>query len=53
MPSVEEKVEELYKRKLDELGIRYYGKAEPINDKIDLAMKSAKSKSGGGGAEPT
>lgn len=34
MASIEEKVEEHYKKILDELGIRHYGKTESINRTI-------------------
>lgn len=47
--SIEEKVEEQYKKHLDELGIRHYGKTEIINDTISNALKSGVSKSGGSG----
>lgn len=49
MASIEEKVEELYKRKLDIIGLRHFSKTEKINDSIDNALKEANSKSGGGG----
>lgn len=49
MASIEEKVEEHYKKKLDELGIRHYGKTESINRTITDALRSADSKSGGSG----
>lgn len=49
MASIEEKVEELYKRKLDNIGLRHFSKTEKINDSIDNALKEANSKSGGGG----
>ena len=49
MASVEEKVEEFYKSKLDELSIRHYAKTEKINDSIDDALKNADSKSGNKG----
>lgn len=47
--SIEEKVEEQYKKILDSLGIRHYGKTENINDAITKALKEAKSKSGNSG----
>lgn len=47
--SIEDKVEEQYKKYLDELGIRHYGKTEVINDTISNALKSSVSKSGGSG----
>lgn len=49
MASVEEKVEEYYKTKLNHLGIRHYGKAESVNRTIDDALKNADSKSGNSG----
>lgn len=49
MASVEEKVEELYKKICDDLNIRHYGKTEKINDAISNALKEAKSKSGNNG----
>lgn len=49
MASVEEKVEEQYKKELDKLGVRHYGKTETINDTITNALKTAVSKSGGSG----
>lgn len=49
MASVEEKVEEQYKKELDKLGVRHYGKTETINDTITNALKNAVSKSGGSG----
>lgn len=47
--SIEEKVEEYYKKQLDDLGIRHYGKTEEINKSITNALKAADSKSGGKG----
>lgn len=47
--SVEEKVEEYYKRSLDELGVRHFGKTENINSDISNALGEAQSKSGGKG----
>lgn len=49
MASVEEKVEELYKKICDDLKVRHYGKTEKINDAIANALKEAKSKSGNNG----
>ena len=49
MASIEEKVEEQYKRVLNELGVRHYGKTESINPNITKALKNADSKSGGSG----
>ena len=47
--SIEEKVEEYYKGKFDEYGIRHFGKTESINDDISNALSKAESKSGGRG----
>lgn len=49
MASIEEKVEEHYKKVLDDLCIRHYGKNEAINDSISKALKETDSKSGGAG----
>lgn len=49
MASIEEKVEEQYKRTLKDLKVRYYGKTEGINPNITNALKNADSKSGGSG----
>lgn len=49
MASIEEKVEEYYKSKMDTLGIRHYAKTETINKSIDDALKNANSKSGNKG----
>ena len=49
MASIEEKVEEYYKKKLDGLGVRHYGKTEKINHAIQDALEKATSKSGGTG----
>lgn len=49
MASIEEKVEEYYKRKLDDLGIKHFAKNEIINKSISDALAQAESKSGGNG----
>lgn len=49
MASIEEKVEEHYKKILDSSGIRHYGKTEKMNPVIAEALKNADSKSGGSG----
>lgn len=49
MASIEEKVEEHYKKILDSSGIRHYGKTEKMNPVIAEALKKADSKSGGSG----
>ena len=48
MASIEEKVEDFYKNKLDQLGIRRYNKTE-IFPGVTEALKNAESKSGGSG----
>ena len=48
--SVEEKVEEYYKKYLDQLGVEHYGKTEGINEEINSALKAAPSKTGGAGS---
>lgn len=49
MASVEEKVEDKFKKILDDLGVKRYGKTEEINSTITAALKEAESKSGGTG----
>lgn len=49
MASIEEKVEDFYKRDLESKGIRYYGKTEKINESIAVALKNATSKNGNNG----
>ena len=49
MPSIEEKVEDSFKKTLDNLGIKHYSKTEKINDAIANALNFAMSKSGGSG----
>ena len=49
MASIEEKVEEKYKKILSSLDVRHYGKTEEINPSITAALKQADSKSGGNG----
>ena len=49
MASVEEKVEERYKKILDDLDVRHYAKTEEINPSITAALRQADSKSGGSG----
>lgn len=50
MASIEEKVEEHYKKVLDNLQIRHFGKTEMINGSITKALREAESKSGGSGS---
>ena len=47
--SVEEKVEDYYKKMLDDLGVKRYSKTEAINPEIEFALKDADSKGGGSG----
>ena len=49
MPSIEEKVEERFKKILDDNHIRHYSKTEKMNHAIANALKTADSKSGGSG----
>lgn len=49
MASIEEKVEEAYKAKLDRLGVQRWGKNEAPNSEIRRALDDYESKSGGGG----
>lgn len=49
MRSIEEKVEEHFKKILDKFEIRHYGKTEEINPTITKALKESNSKSGGNG----
>ena len=49
MRSIEEKVEEHFKKILDNYAIRHYGKTEEINPTITKALKDSNSKSGGTG----
>ena len=45
--SIEEQVEDLAKKQLDDIG--YFTKTESINSEVDTALKSGPSKSGGSG----
>lgn len=47
--SIEEKVEEIFKRQLDIYKINHFTKTESINSSIDDALKNSVSKSGGKG----
>lgn len=47
--SIEEKVEEIYKKQLDSFGIKHFTKTETINASIDDALKNYVSKSGNNG----
>lgn len=47
--SIEEKIEDLAKRQLDKIGVKYFSKTDFINPEIEDAMKKAPSKNGGTG----
>lgn len=47
--SIEEKVEEIFKKQLDDYKIKHYTKTDSINPSIDDALKNSVSKSGGTG----
>lgn len=47
--SIEEKVEEIFKKQLDGYKVKHYTKTESINPSIDNALKNSVSKSGGSG----
>lgn len=47
--SIEEKIEDIAKKQLDNFGVRYHIKTDNINSEIDHALQSAKSKSGNDG----
>lgn len=47
LASIEEKVEDLFKAKLDNLKIKRYSKVESINPLIKEALRKAESKTGG------
>ncbi len=47
--SIEERVEDFFKKQLNEFSIKYFTKTENINDAIDNALRNSVSKSGGQG----
>lgn len=47
--SIEEKIEEIAKKQLEDNHVRYFNKTESVNTEIDTALKKAISKSGGKG----
>lgn len=47
--SIEEKVEEIFKKQLDSFNVKHFTKTESINPSIDDALKNSVSKSGGSG----
>ena len=48
--SIEEAVEDFFKRQLTDAGVRYFIKTESMNSSIDNALRDAPSKSGGSGS---
>ena len=49
MTSIEEQIEDIAKKQLDDIQIKYFTKTEEINSEIDNALKKSPSKSGGMG----
>ena len=47
MASIEEQVEDIAKKQLDGIHVKYFTKTEEINSEIDNALKKSPSKSGG------
>ncbi len=47
--SIEEKVEEIFKKQLDRFKVKHFTKTESINPSIDEALRNSVSKSGGSG----
>ncbi len=47
--SIEEQIEDIAKKQLNEYKVKYYAKTESINSEIDEALKKSVSKSGGKG----
>ena len=47
--SIEEIIEDIAKKQLDSVGVKYFTKNEAINSEIDEALTKAPSKSGGKG----
>lgn len=48
--SIEEKIEDLFKKQLDKYNVKYFTKTESMNPDIDKALRDAPSKSGGDGS---
>lgn len=48
--SIEEAIEDFFKRQLADEKVKYFTKTEPMNPAIDKALKDAPSKSGGSGS---
>lgn len=49
MSSIEEQIEDIAKKQLDRVNVKYFTKTESINSEIDEALRKAPSKSGGDG----
>ena len=49
MASIEEQIEDIAKKQLDKIKVKYFTKTESINSEIDDALKKAPSKNGGDG----
>lgn len=49
MSSIEEQIEDIAKKQLDSVNVKYFTKTESINSEIDEALRKAPSKSGGDG----
>ena len=49
MSSIEEQIEDIAKRQLSDIKVKYFTKTESINSEIDEALRKAPSKSGGDG----
>lgn len=50
MSSIEEQIEDIAKKQLDGINVKYFTKTESINSEIDEALKKSPSKSGGDGS---
>lgn len=48
--SIEEKIEDIAKKQLNDFKVKYYNKTESINTEIDNALRNAPSKKGGSGS---
>ena len=49
MSSIEEQIEDIAKKQLDDIKVKYFTKTESINSEIDEALRKAPSKNGGDG----
>ena len=48
--SIEEQIEDIAKKQLNDFKVKYFTKTESINTEIDEALRNAPSKNGGGGS---